>query len=97
MTIRTILLHVAAETCDPMSGPGTCALGLAKTFEARLTAPIYELDMALPRSVYGRRIPAKQVAAVIATPIRAVRKRSRNLQRGAAAFRLCTGRLVRAK
>lgn len=58
MTIKTVLLHAAAETCDPGRSAAAYALGLARAFEAHLEALVLELDMVTPRSVYGRQIAA---------------------------------------
>lgn len=59
MTIRSILHHAAAEHCDPQHGASGYALQLAQAFDARLTALVYELDVVLPRSAYGRQIIAE--------------------------------------
>ena len=49
MTVKTILLHVAAETCDPTRRAAAYALGLARAFEAYLEALVLELDVVMPR------------------------------------------------
>lgn len=59
MTIRTILLHAAAETCDPARSAAAYAIGLAGAFDANLEALILELDVVSPTSVYGQRIAAE--------------------------------------
>lgn len=64
MTIQSILLHAASESCEPRCGPSAFALQLAQAFEARVTALVYELDVVLPRSAYGRRITAEARADV---------------------------------
>lgn len=64
MTIRSILLHTASETCDPDCGPSAFALQFAQAFDARITALVYELDVVSPRSAYGRRITAEARATV---------------------------------
>ncbi len=64
MTFKNILLHVAAETSGPETGPAGYALMLANTFGAELTALIYELDVVLPKSAYGRRITAEAQASL---------------------------------
>ena len=64
MTIQSILLHAASESCEPHCGPSAFALQLAQAFEARVTALVYELDVVIPRSVYGRRIAAEARASV---------------------------------
>lgn len=64
MPIQSILLHAASESCDAHRGASAFALQLAQAFEARVTALVYELDVALPRSAYGRRITAEARAFV---------------------------------
>lgn len=64
MTFKSMLLHVSAETSNTASGPGAYALNLAQAFRAELTALIYELDVVLPRSAYGRRITAEAQASI---------------------------------
>jgi nucleotide-binding universal stress UspA family protein len=59
MTIKTVLLHAAAETCDPGRSAAAYALGLAGAFEAHLEALVLELDVVSPKSVYGRQIAAE--------------------------------------
>lgn len=59
MTLHSILHHAAAERCDPQLGATGYALQLARAFDARLTALVYELDVVLPRSAYGRQITAE--------------------------------------
>lgn len=83
MTFKSILLHVAAETSEPEAGPGGYALKLAETFRAELTALIYELDVVLPKSVYGRRITADAQAA-LAVRNSDVQERARLLSEAAA-------------
>jgi hypothetical protein len=43
--LKSLLLHVSAETMDVGSGPTSCALGLAKASGANLTAPVFEPDV----------------------------------------------------
>ncbi len=64
MTIQSILLHAASESCDAHRGPSAFALQLAQAFEASVTALVYELDVVFPRSAYGRRITAEARASV---------------------------------
>ena len=59
MTINSILLHAAAENCEPHRGPANYAVQLARAFDAHLTALIFELDVALPRGAYGKRFVAE--------------------------------------
>lgn len=75
MTIKTILLHAAAETCDPARSAAAYAIGLAGAFDAHLEALILELDVVSPKSVYGQRIAAEARLQVD----------ERNAQAGAAA------------
>jgi len=83
MTFKNILLHVAAETSGPETGPAGYALMLANTFGAELTALIYELDVVLPKSAYGRRITADAQAA-LAVRNSDVQERARLLSEAAA-------------
>lgn len=53
MTIRTVLLHAAAETLDPGRSAALYALGLARAFEAHLEALVLELDVVTPRGAQG--------------------------------------------
>ena len=64
MTIRTVLLHAAAETLETGRGPAAYALGLARAFDAHLEALVLELDVVTPKSFYGRQIAADALAAV---------------------------------
>ncbi len=64
MTIQSILLHAASESCETHCGPSAFALQLARAFEARVTALVYELDVVFPRSAYGRRITAEARASL---------------------------------
>lgn len=57
--MKTILLHSAAETCEPGQGPVFYATTLAATFDAYLTALIFQLDVIMPRSAYGQRITSQ--------------------------------------
>lgn len=54
MTIRTVLLHAAAETLAPDSGAPSYALGLAAAFDAHLDALVLELDMTTHREDTAR-------------------------------------------
>lgn len=64
MTIGNLLLHASAENIDPGRGPAAWALGLAAEAGAQLTALVFELDVVMPRSAYGRQIVADSRAAV---------------------------------
>jgi len=58
MTIETILLHAASETCDPSRGAAHYALGLARSFDAHLEALVLELDVVTPEGLRARRTTA---------------------------------------
>jgi nucleotide-binding universal stress UspA family protein len=58
MSIRNVLLHASAENTDTEKGAAAWALGLAGSFQAKLTALVYQLDVVMPRSAYGRQIVA---------------------------------------
>ena len=62
MMIRTVLLHAAAESCNPGRSAARYALGLSERFEAHLDALVFELDVVTPKSVYGRHITADAIA-----------------------------------
>lgn len=64
MTIRNVLVHVAAESCDPHRGATHYALGLAEWGEAHLEALVFELDVVTPKSFYGRQITADAISRV---------------------------------
>ena len=64
MTIKTVLLHAAAETADPGRCSAHYALGLAQAFDAHLEALVLELDVVSPKSFYGRQIAAEARAQV---------------------------------
>jgi nucleotide-binding universal stress UspA family protein len=87
MTIQSLLLHAAAESCEPHCGPSAYALQLAQAFEARMTALVYELDVVLPRSAYGRRITA-EARATVAGRNEDARDRAARLRDEAARMRL---------
>ena len=56
MSIGNVLLHASAENTDPDRGAAAWALGLAAHFQAQLTALVYQLDVVMPHSAYGRQI-----------------------------------------
>ncbi len=58
MSIDTILLHAASETCDPGRGAARYALGLARSFHAHLEALVLDLDVVTPDSLRARRAAA---------------------------------------
>ena len=64
MTIRSILLHVAAESCDPKRSAARYAIGLADAYDAHLDALVFELDVVTPKSFYGRQIAADAASDV---------------------------------
>ena len=78
MTINSILLHAAAENCEPHRGPANYAVQLARAFDAHLTALIFELDVALPRGAYGKRFVAEARTTVTHRNEEAI-KRAREL------------------
>lgn len=87
MSINTILLHAAAEVCEPNCGPSAYALGLAKEFRAHLTAQVFELNVAMPRSAYGRQIVAETRAAVAERNVDAL-ERAQRLRKAAAEWQI---------
>lgn len=58
MTIKTLLLHAASETCDPDRSATAYALGLARSFKAHLEGLVLQLDVTTPKSFYGQQIAA---------------------------------------
>jgi len=72
MTFRTALLHAAAETIDPGCGAPHYALGLARAFEAHLTALVLELDVATPKGVQGGQRNARAAADALGNAAREI-------------------------